>query len=86
MQHLPPPEALPPGFDPPRPISVTFIPATVFDNPALLQVNPGCCRCRVLERERLLGGNWKIRPPAGLYFNIRRRAAGRACRTDHRWP
>jgi hypothetical protein len=21
-----------------------------------------------LERERLLGGNWKIRPAAGLYF------------------
>src|ERR1700730_11968506 len=50
MQHLPPPETVPPGVDPPRPISVTFIPASVFDNPALLQVNPeisaGCCRCR----------------------------------------
>jgi hypothetical protein len=22
----------------------------------------------LLERERLLGGNWKIRPAAGLYF------------------
>jgi len=40
MQHLPGIEALPPGFDSPRPISVTFIPASVFDNPALLQVNP----------------------------------------------
>ena len=40
MQHLPPPETLPAGVDPPRPISVTFIPASVFDNPALLQVNP----------------------------------------------
>ena len=40
MQHLPRPEDLPPGIDPPRPISVTFIPATVFDNPALLRVNP----------------------------------------------
>src|SRR6201984_560717 len=36
MQHLPAPEDLPPGVDPPRPISVTFIPASVFDNPALL--------------------------------------------------
>src|SRR5882672_6546538 len=40
VQHLPPPETLPPGVDPPRPISVTFIPASVFDNPALLKVNP----------------------------------------------
>jgi len=40
LQYLPRPEDLPPGFDLPRPISVTFIPATVFDNPALLQVNP----------------------------------------------
>jgi hypothetical protein len=40
MQHLPRAEDLPPGFELPRPISVTFIPACVFDNPALLQVNP----------------------------------------------
>jgi hypothetical protein len=40
IQHLPPPEALPPGVNSPRPISVTFIPASVFDNPALLRVNP----------------------------------------------
>ena len=38
--HLPAPEDLPLGVDPPRPISVTFIPASVFDNPALLRVNP----------------------------------------------
>ena len=72
MQHLPRPEDLPPGIDPPRPISVTFIPATVFDNPALLQVNPEyftwLLSLPLLERERLLGGNWKIRPAAGLYF------------------
>jgi hypothetical protein len=37
MRHLPRREDLPPGIDPPRPISVTFIAATVFDNPALLQ-------------------------------------------------
>src|SRR4029077_14180388 len=37
VQPLPPLEPLPPGVDPPRPISVTFIPASVFDNPALLQ-------------------------------------------------
>jgi predicted phage terminase large subunit-like protein len=72
MQHLPRPEDLPPGFEPPRPISVTFIPATVFDNPALLRVNPEyfawLLSLPLLERERLLGGNWKIRPTAGLYF------------------
>jgi hypothetical protein len=40
MQYMPRSEDLPPGVDPPRPISVTFIPAKVFDNPALLRVNP----------------------------------------------
>ena len=73
MQHeLPRPEELPPDLDPPQPISVTFIPATVFDNPALLQVNPEylayLLSLPLLERERLLGGNWKIRPAAGLFF------------------
>src|SRR5436190_1179046 len=71
VQHLPPPETFPPGVDP-RPISVTFIPAKVFDNPALLQVNPEylawLLSLPLLESERLLGGNWKIRPAAGLYF------------------
>jgi predicted phage terminase large subunit-like protein len=72
MQYLPRREDLPPGIDPPRPISVTFIPATVLDNPALLEVNPEylawLLSLPLLERERLLGGNWKIRPAAGLYF------------------
>ena len=72
MQHLPQPQDLPPGFEPPRPISVTFISATVFDNPALLRVNPEyfawLLSLPLLERERLLGGNWKIRRTAGRYF------------------
>jgi hypothetical protein len=72
MQHLPRPEDLTPGIDPPRPISVMFVPAKVFDNPALLQVNPEYLAwlrsLPLLERERLLNGNWKIRPAAGLYF------------------
>src|SRR5439155_26459734 len=72
MQYMPRPEELPPGVDPPRPISVTFIPAKVFDNPALLQVNPDylawLLSLPLLERERLLVGNWKIRAAAGLYF------------------
>jgi predicted phage terminase large subunit-like protein len=72
MRDLPKREDLPAGIEPPRPISVTFIPATVFDNPALLRVNPeyyaNLLSLPLLERERLLGGNWKIRPSAGLYF------------------
>jgi predicted phage terminase large subunit-like protein len=72
MQDLPPPGDLPPGIELPRAISVTFIPAKVFDNPALLQVNPEylawLLSLPLLERERLLSGNWKIRPAAGLYF------------------
>jgi hypothetical protein len=72
MQELLRGQDLPPGIDPPQPISVTFIPAKVFDNPALLRVNPEylawLLSLPTLERERLLGGNWKIRPAAGLYF------------------
>jgi len=72
LRYMPRPEALPPGVDPPRPISVTFIPAKVFDNPALLRVNPDYLAwlqsLPLLERARLLEGNWKIRPAAGLYF------------------
>jgi len=70
--QMAPSEDLPPGVDPPRPISVTFVPAKVFDNPALLRINPEylawLLALPLLERERLLGGNWKIRPSAGLYF------------------
>ena len=71
-RYMPRPEDLPPGVDPPRPISVTFIPGTVFDNPALLRVNPdyvaSLLSLPLVERARLLDGNWKIRPAAGLYF------------------
>jgi hypothetical protein len=45
---------------------------TVFDNLILLPVNPEyytwLLSLPLLERERLLAGNWKIRPTAGLYF------------------
>jgi len=55
---------LSPGIEPPQPISVTLIPATVFDNPALLRVNPEILAWLLslptLERERLLGGNWNV--------------------------
>ena len=70
MQQMKLPQDLPPA-DPPRPISVTFIPAKVFDNPALLRFNPEypawLLSMPLLERERLLSGNWKIRPAAGLF-------------------
>ena len=56
---------------PPR--SLTFIPARLEDNKALIAADPGY-RANLLalprvERERLLHGNWKIRPAAGLLFN-----------------
>jgi len=55
-----------------EPKSVTFIPARLEDNAILMQSDPGY-RSNLMalprvERERLLGGNWKIRPSAGLYF------------------
>jgi predicted phage terminase large subunit-like protein len=72
QQFLPKARDLPPGAELPRPKSVTFIPATIFDNQALLSVNPdylaSLLALPMVERERLLGGNWKIRPAAGLYF------------------
>lgn len=52
--------------------SVTFIPALLSDNPALMKKDPGY-RANLealpeVEREQLLHGNWKIRKAAGLYF------------------
>lgn len=58
------------------PLSVRFIPASVYDNPALLTVNPGYLANLMAlpetERKRLLGdrlrgGNWKIKP-GGTHF------------------
>ena len=54
------------------PKSVTFIPAKLTDNKALMAADPGYLAnlkaLDAVERERLLGGNWKIRPAAGLLF------------------
>ena len=55
---------------PPR--SLTFVPARLENNRALLRADPGY-RSNLLalpriERERLLHGNWKIRAAAGLLF------------------
>ena len=58
--------------------SVTFIASSIYDNKILLEANPEYLAnlngLDVVEKERLLKGNWKIRPSAGLYFkrdNIR---------------
>lgn len=53
--------------------SVTFIRASVYDNKELLKVNPeyiaNLHAQPLVDRERLLGGNWKVRPEAGKVFN-----------------
>lgn len=54
------------------PKSLTFVPARLEDNAALNAADPGylanLLALPAVERERLLGGNWKIRPAAGLLF------------------
>jgi predicted phage terminase large subunit-like protein len=55
-----------------EPRSVTFIMSRLTDNQELLKVNPAYMAnlkaLSVVERERLLYGNWKIKAAAGLYF------------------
>ena len=59
------PEAMPRSF--------TFIPARLEDNPALLKANPeykaNLLALPLVERERLLGGNWHVRPEGGKLFH-----------------
>lgn len=54
------------------PKSVTFIASKLTDNKILMSADPGymanLMALPLVERERLLGGNWKIRPSAGMYF------------------
>jgi len=54
------------------PKSVTFVAASVDDNQILLEKDKGyksnLGALDQVERERLLKGNWKIRPAGGLYF------------------
>jgi predicted phage terminase large subunit-like protein len=62
-----------PGTDPDTDIkSFTFVASSVYDNRILLAKDPQYlgnlkALCRV-DRERLLHGNWKIRPTSGMYF------------------
>ena len=55
-----------------RPKSVTFIPAKLSDNKALMAADPdyraNLMALTRVERERLLHGNWKIKPSNGMYF------------------
>ena len=55
-----------------EPKSLTFIPARLEDNAILMAADPGyranLMAMPIVERERLLGGNWKIRPSSGMYF------------------
>ena len=54
-----------------EPRSVTFIAASIYDNQELLKVNPQyLANLKALpevDRERLLYGNWKIKPAGGMY-------------------
>lgn len=54
------------------PKSFTFIPALLSDNKILMENDPSYVSnlhaLPKVERERLLGGNWNIRPTAGNYF------------------
>lgn len=54
------------------PKSFTFISASIYDNKKLLEADPGYIAnlhaLSRVERERLLHGNWNIKPSAGNYF------------------
>lgn len=72
------PEELQKQFPNIQPKSVTFIPATIYDNKILMEKDPGYLAnlqgLSYVDRERLLGdaergGNWKVKPEAGNVFN-----------------
>ena len=52
--------------------SVTFIASRLQDNKVLMESDPGYIAnlnaLLEVERERLLNGNWKIKPTAGMFF------------------
>lgn len=52
--------------------SVTFIASRLQDNKVLMESDPGYIAnlnaLLEVERERLLNGNWKIKPAAGMFF------------------
>lgn len=54
------------------PKSFTFIASSIHDNKILMEKDPSYLSNLMalsrVERERLLGGNWNVRPSAGMYF------------------
>lgn len=64
FHYLPPKEV--------RPKSLTFIPAKLDDNQILLEADPeyraNLLAMHEIDRAKLLGGNWNIRPSAGDFF------------------
>jgi len=54
------------------PKSCTFIPSSIYDNKILLKRNPGYIAnlkaLSLIDRGRLLEGNWNIRESAGMFF------------------
>jgi predicted phage terminase large subunit-like protein len=68
------PEALRRRFPDNEPKSLTFIPAALDDNPTLTKTDPGyranLQALPLVEQQRLLGGNWKIRMIAGMFFQV----------------
>lgn len=81
--------ALDHGMDVTDAKSLTFIPASVSDNKELLRINPSyLANLRALgrvERGRLLGGNWNIRPAAGMYFRRNEAKIVRSAEPGTRW-
>lgn len=65
------------GFEPEKaailPKSLSFIAARLEDNKKLMEVDPGyyanLMSMPLVERERLYGGNWNVKPTAGRVFN-----------------
>lgn len=63
------------GVDPkrkPKPVSFSFIGATIFDNPPVLENNPDYLAwlegLPEVEKQQLLHGNWNARPEGANYF------------------
>lgn len=69
------PEELKAAYPDSEPKSLTFIASSIHDNRVLMEKDPGYMAnlkaLQLVDRERLLNGNWKIRPAAGLYFKRR---------------
>ncbi len=66
-------EELAARFPETTPKSFTFIKSSLYDNQILMREDPGYLAnlqaLPLVDRERLLGGNWKIKPAAGKVFN-----------------